>query len=339
MFYWKARLILFTILCFFISILSSKAQDPVFSQFYASPMHINPALAGVSESPLIAVSYRNQWPNAGNAFHTYAASYGQYVPKLQSGFGLAAFADIAGQGTYNTYKVGVFYAYDVRFSDKFYVRLGLNGDFVSKRLGWDKLIFLDQIDPQTGIYNSNGQLNMTDETQPAFNVSYFDLGVGTVINTPYFYAGLAIKHLTTPREGFMRIGNTWGELPLQFVFHAGSEISLQRNNKYKKTTFLSPSLLFVKQQNFYQLNVGTYLRYKSILSGIWFRHTFTNSDAVILMAGFQKGVLRMTYSFDWTVSRLGINAGGAHEISLVLNLENKSKKKQLRYNDCLQIFR
>ena len=325
----------FLFVCLFL-IQRAKAQDPVFSQFYTAPMHINPALAGLVDAPVLSLNYRNQWPSAGNAYQTYAVAYSQYIPKIQSSLGLATLADIAGKGAYNTYKANLFYVYDVRFSEQLYMRLGLNGDFVSRHLAWDKLIFLDQIDPHT----PSGQVNPTNETQPAtLSVSYFDLGFGTVINTPYFHVGFAVKHLLSPREGFMKVGNTWGEFPLQLVFHAGAEITFQKNNKYKKTTFLSPNLLFIKQQNFYQLNVGSYFQYESALAGIYFRHTFTNSDAVILMAGFQKGILQLAYSFDWTVSRLGISAGAAHEVSLVLNLENKQKQYQRQYNDCLQLFR
>ena len=48
------------------------AQDPVFSQFYATPMQLNPAFAGTTYAPRITLNYRNQWPSWPNAYTTYA---------------------------------------------------------------------------------------------------------------------------------------------------------------------------------------------------------------------------------------------------------------------------
>ncbi|MEL7160766.1 MAG: type IX secretion system membrane protein PorP/SprF, partial [Bacteroidota bacterium] len=40
--------------------LGLQAQDPMFSQFYAAPLRLNPALAGVSTAPRVALNYRTQ---------------------------------------------------------------------------------------------------------------------------------------------------------------------------------------------------------------------------------------------------------------------------------------
>ena len=36
------------------------AQQVEFSQFYAAPLHLNNALAGISYGPRVAINYRNQ---------------------------------------------------------------------------------------------------------------------------------------------------------------------------------------------------------------------------------------------------------------------------------------
>lgn len=56
-----------------IIILSSKVglgQDPEFSQFFANPLHLNPALTGTSELPRFVLNYRNQWPQKGATYTT-----------------------------------------------------------------------------------------------------------------------------------------------------------------------------------------------------------------------------------------------------------------------------
>jgi hypothetical protein len=62
---------LFLTFLILISVLSLKAQDPNFSQFFASPLTLNPALTGKFDGVFrIAGNYRNQWPTINNAFTT-----------------------------------------------------------------------------------------------------------------------------------------------------------------------------------------------------------------------------------------------------------------------------
>ncbi|MCP4443427.1 MAG: type IX secretion system membrane protein PorP/SprF [Aureispira sp.] len=329
----------FLVLFFAILCQGLQAQDPTYSQFHSAPLELNPALAGVVAAPFITLNYRNQWPNIPNAYSTYSASYSQYVPNWNSGFGALFNADVAGGGIYNSYRVGLFYAYDIRFSEKFFIRGGLEANFINKRIGWNKLVFLDQIDLEYGNVDVNGIATQTREGQPGYNVNYMDFGFGVLLSTPYVYGGFSLKHINAPSEGFMRIGQEKGELPIRYLLHIGSEIKLNPRNKIRKTAFISPNVLFSKQRDFYQLNVGAQINYDLFFGGIWFRHTFTNADAVIFMVGFQKSVFKLAYSYDWTVSKLGAKAGGAHEVSLILNFENPNQKYQQRYNDCLEIFR
>ena len=55
--------------------LCASAQDPNFSQFFASPLTLNPALTGKFDGVFrVAGNYRNQWPSINNAFVTKTAS-------------------------------------------------------------------------------------------------------------------------------------------------------------------------------------------------------------------------------------------------------------------------
>lgn len=311
-----------------------QAQDPVYSQFFAAPMQLNPALTGLLEGPVIGINYRNQWPNIPNAYATYAISYSQYAPSIQSGFGALIEADVAGDGIYANYRLGLFYAYDIRFNKKFYIRTGLEANFVNSRLAWNKLVFLDQLD----VNGPTG--DPSNEAIGASSINYVDFGAGLMVNTPYFYAGFALKHLNAPQEQFLQqYQDGSSELPLRYSLHVGSKILLSRNNKLGDKTFLLPNILFTKQRQFHQLNLGAQLRHGLFLGGIAFRHTFTNADAVIFMLGIQHKIVKIGYSYDLTLSSLGVQSGGAHEVSLIFHFGSKNKPFQSRYNDCLQIFR
>lgn len=56
-------------------IIDAHAQDPHFSQFFASPLTLNPALTGKFDGNLRATgNYRNQWPTINRAFTTTTVS-------------------------------------------------------------------------------------------------------------------------------------------------------------------------------------------------------------------------------------------------------------------------
>src|SRR5580704_15001664 len=74
------KLIHIFILLVFTKVVS--AQDPSFSQFFASPLTLNPALTGNFSGDLrVAGNYRNQWPSVNNAFITSTISVD--LPLLQ----------------------------------------------------------------------------------------------------------------------------------------------------------------------------------------------------------------------------------------------------------------
>ena len=325
------------LLCWLVCghVASLQAQDPLYSQYFSAPLQLNPALTGLVEAPVITLNYRNQWPNIPNGYATYAASVSHYVADINSGFGGLIEADVAGQGVYANYRLGAFYAYDIRFSERFYIRTGLEANVVNGRLDWNQLVFLDQLSV------GNPPAATSNEPQAAQTSTYFDAGMGLLVNTPYFYAGVALKHVNSPEVAFTT-NNADGStaLPMTLVLHAGSELSLKaRQARSREPSFIAPTVLYMRQGGFQQLQLGAYARHKIILGGIWFRHTFSNADAVIWMLGIQKGIFKLTYSYDWTVSALNTATGGAHEIALTFNLFNQRRRDQNRYNDCLEIFR
>ena len=71
---------------------------------------------------------------------------------------------------------------------------------------------------------------------------------------------------------------------------------------------------------------------------MWYRDTANNGDAVIGSLGVRSGIYKISYSYDLTVSGLGVNSGGSHELGLILNFDSLLPKKS-KYNDCLNLFR
>jgi hypothetical protein len=49
---------------------------------------------------------------------------------------------------------------------------------------------------------------------------------------------------------------------------------------------------------------------------------------MVLIVGVKANDLKIGYSYDITISKLARNSGGAHEISIIYEVANNSKKKK-----------
>ncbi len=314
----------------------TEAQDPIYSQYYAAPLQTNPAFAGNGYAPFFALNYRNQWPGL-NAYQTYTASYDQYLDYLNSGVGVMLQGDDAGQGIIRTIKVSGIYSYRLRVTEGMFVKLGAEASVVQARLDWEKLLFLDQIDIENGPIAPGGGKYPSNEAEPEnLTNTYLDMSAGVLAYSKFIYGGVAIKHLNTPDESFLHVNdNLNGGLPLRYSFHVGGEIPLFESNNNGPSAFLSPNVLWVRQGDFGQWNVGMYAGLGMIYAGAWYRHARTTSDAAIFLIGWQKGLFKVGYSYDMTLSNLRSESGGAHEISLGIRL----REPDIDFNDCLQLFR
>lgn len=302
--------------------LSSRAQDPTFTQFYANPLYLNPAFAGSHGCPRFALNYRNEWPSLSGNYVTYSASYDQYFKNISGGFGVLATHDQQGQGTINTSMLGLVYSYHLKVTRKFSMMFGARAAWYQKFLDWDKLTFGDMIDPRRGFIYSTGDVPRGGSR------GFFDASAGVVGYSKSFFFGFAAHHLNTPNES-MIIGDS--PLPMRFTGHMGADIQLGRRSKYSNGTNIMPNVIYQYQNGFQELSVGTYVKYGSFNVGIWYR----NRDAFIMTIGVNTGKFKLGYSYDVTVSKLNNGvSGGSHELSLGLNLNCKTKPVSFKTISC-----
>jgi type IX secretion system PorP/SprF family membrane protein len=319
----------------------SFGQDPVLSQFYSAPLLLNPAFAGNTNSPRFALNYRNQWPAISQAYRTYAVSYDQFFEDYNSGVGLSILTDDAGNGIYKTTKLAAIYSYRIKVGKNSYIKTGLELGGVLASVGWDKLIFPDQLDPFFGDVGPGGSPIPSNELRPdQTNRAYLDLAMGTMFYNPYFYGGIALNHINNPDIRFIRISDgTSSGLPLRYTIHLGSQISIFGARSGRSGLFISPNVLYTRQNNFSEILGGAYFGLGPFFAGTWLRITPTNLDAAILSAGVRVKNMKISYSFDATISSLTFRSGGAHELGIVFNLDDLNPRKGMDYNDCFQLFR
>lgn len=310
--------------------LNTSGQDPHFSQFYANPLYLNPALAGATICPRVMGSYRNQWPGLGKAYSTYSFSYDQYFDFIHGGVGLLVMADRAGGGNLNTTMISLSYAYKFNLTTRLQAGGALKAGYYQRRLVWENLLFEDMIDPNSGFTLP------TSEKPPDYpRITAIDFSTGIFLSyDDFIYGGIAVDHLTQPRSGFYADNTTI--LHMKFTVHGGAIIPLHLNSSgsEEREFSLSPNILYQQQFNYRQLNLGLYLTISPFIAGAWYRHAFDNPDAIIPMLGIHYMNLRAGYSYDYTVSSLTNAGGGAHEVSVSWQFPCIEKRRRIRAIKC-----
>ena len=324
-------------LCFLLWSAVLAAQDPVYSQFYAAPLQLNPAFAGAASAPRFGGIYRNQWPGL-NAYQTYGFFYEQDVTRLNSGFGLFLQGDNAGDGILKSSRLAGTYAYNLRLSQKLRVRFGVEAAWRQTALDWDKLVFPDQLNPTAGPINTSLEQRPEQTTRSAL-----DLSSGLLLTSDQFWLGFSLKHLNTPNQNFLIVNDNLSRgLPLLYALQGGMELNVKKSNKGTPGAFVSPNFLFISQGPYQQINLGAYAGVGAVFGGAWFRHTFGNADAAILSLGFRQGIFKIGLSHDVTLSELAGRSGGAYELSIGFLLDQsetiKNKKNRSQINNCLGMF-
>ncbi len=329
----------FTILLFLATTFRLFGQDPEFSQYYSAPLYLNPAFSGTAADHRFIANHRNQWPSITNGFVTYAFSYDYNLDRLNSGLGFLVTTDKAGTANLKSTTLNFQYAYKVSLSDKWVLSSGLNFGVGFRSVDFSKLVFGDQL-----AFDATGT---TPSDDPVFSnlqsTTYFDFGAGTLLYSRKFWLGFSAAHLNHPNRSL--IGEQ-ADIPVKVSVHGGVRIPLY-NGVFKKerTASIAPSFVYKRQGNFDQLDIGTYFFYEPVVVGLWYRgipiqqdvKDNTNQDAVVVILGFQLQKIELTYSYDITVSKLGPNSGGSHELALKYRLNMAAqitKRKKEKFIPC-----
>ena len=330
---------IFILALFFLVDLS--AQDKHFSQFYSSPLTLNPALTGAYNGRYrFSTIYRDQWRRViDSPFRTFATeldvrfkvkSNSQY--KDAAAIGLVFFRDKVSGIDFGTQQIAVSGAYHkgLGFDNKQFLTVGFQGAISQRNVNYEQLTFGDQFN------GLDGYTFDTDEDLPVNNFSYGDLSVG--INYAYtpkarksFYAGFAMHHITQPDVSFYRDevdanGDSFASEKLY------ARYSTQLSAELPASDVLSflPRILVAKQGSHVEINAGANVRFmlndysnNSFYVGGWirpvaFEENNLGIDALVFMAGLQKGSFLFGVSYDANFQDLANyhQGQGAFELSI-----------------------
>jgi type IX secretion system PorP/SprF family membrane protein len=313
----------------FIIFLDSFGQDPTFSQFYANALYLSPSFAGATAQYRIGMNYRNQWPAVPGVFHTYSISFDKAMPNFNSGIGVLATYDVAGEGNLSTTNIGLLYSYDFNINKEWHIRPGINFKFYYLGLDINKLIFSSQM-TATGTSPS--------VTPPPFdNVADVDFASSALVYNERIWAGFTLDHLLTPKTSFYADNAT---VPVKFNLYGGVQIMKKTRLRQKMQEVLSVAMNFQRQGKFYQSDLGLYYYKDPLIFGLWYRGipfaTSQAGDAIIGLIGIKTDELHIGYSYDFTISNLIGSTSGAHEISLIWEFNNLSlgQRQRIRAIPC-----
>ncbi len=299
----------------------SHAQDPQYSQYYASPLLIAPSFAGNSLGSRAFMSFRDQWAKLPGAYVTYSVALDHNFYAINSGLGIVFLRDVAGSAKYGTTSVTGLYSYRFNINDDWRIRPGISFSYSQRGLQFGNAIFPDQIS-ETGTDPST----MEQSTPPYY---FYDAGSSIVVYNRQMWFGLAVDHLLRPNTSLSRLN---ARTAMKWSQFGGINFGMT-NRVGKVPEVISLNYLFKKSADFYQLDLGANWYHAPLMLGFAWRglpgSKYPSYDALIFTAGFAFNNIAIGYSYDFTVSKLGPATGGSHEItiSFSFNEGNKSNRK------------
>lgn len=293
-----------------------KAQvDPHFSQYYAYPLWLNPALTGVMNGDLrVAGNYKNQWANVGNGYKTGALSV-DARPTDKVGVGLTILNQAAGDAGFNYFSAYGSFSYSIVVSNdgNKKVSFGLQAGVINRSFDMNKLQFGDQFNPEFGYDPTAPSL----ETFPSSNTTVFDANAGVFYydgdpsKNINLFGGFSVSHLSRPKDPFAATTNA--KMPIRYAVHGGVRIKAANNID------VIPNALFIQQLKTQIKGLGAYSEFKlahdnGLIAGAMYRL----GDAAVVDVGyhFTNTIIGVSYDFNTSSLTRATDGAGGLELSI-----------------------
>jgi type IX secretion system PorP/SprF family membrane protein len=318
----RYHFILICMVCCLLFPKTAQAQDPSFTQFFANPLYVNPAMAGtasIDDGPAgrATLNYRNQWPGLAGSYRTITGSWDQGFDAVHGGFGA--------QFVHNSYASGLFTTSELRAMYSLRSKLDEEGDNLlysgiqlssaSRSIDYSRLKFGDQMvalmSMDTGFQNPPS----------ASSISYINPAIGFLFSNPNYYVGLAVHNLLEPNVSFFN--NPDVVLHRRYTVHAGYSFAFNDGD-----LLVQPQMLFTRQKNLSQMIAAAQLQFNGVEGGLGVRRNMGpgyNSTSIIANIGFRVSNLRMFYGFDVMAAGGRSAVPTSHEISMCLRWETQQE--------------
>lgn len=316
----------------------SKAQDAHFSQYFVSPMSVNPAQTGFMDGTLRGMAnYRSQWASVNNAFSTTTVAADgitlrSQLPKHDRlGVGLMVLSDRVADGLMKNTYVSASAAYHKALDAEgnYSLGVGFQGSYAQRSIDGSKLVLNDQLD---NYYNFSRSSTDAAKGVSGLRRNYMDASAGILFKAKFnerhqFYTGVSAYHLSAPQVTFM--DNVDLRVPIR--------ISVNGVYEAKVSDMLSLSLmgLYTQQESAQETVLGamaiigrSYREFDHVpifFGGVLYRV----GDAFIPYVAVEHYDVRFGISYDYNISALSAatKGQGGVEVSLVYQLRIPPNKK------------
>jgi len=302
------------------------AQDAAFTQYYAVPLLLNPAIMGASNDAHFGLDYRNQWASVNSGYNNYAFNGSYPIPLAGNGGKLDAGLSLVGgrAGAFSTFNGLAAVDYNKEIAQDNYLCLALIGGYGQQAISTSGLTFDDQF--TQGAYNPNlpnGENLLNQKAGYAdvgfgFTWYYNPLRTNSKINA---FVGVSGYHLNQPN---ISLSGSTSKLPALMSYQAGLKLFEASNID------ITPSVRLNVQSGNTESAIGLYGDYLvkdelKLSLGCWYRR----NDAFALLVGFSYKNFILGYSYDAVTSTISSMVGGvsANEITLQYNLVRKNSGK------------
>ena len=278
-----------------------QAQDPILSQFFSSPVYLNPAFAGSLDSFRATLNFRSHpLPDATN-ISTFHTAVDGYLPSLYGGIALTVTSDYMGNMLWDNH-IGAVYAYHLQVSPDWHLHFAAQAGLFRRDLSWSRLVFYDASQaPPPGADNWR---------------QVPDFASGILAFSDRIYGGVAVHHLSQPNISLLSESQY---LQRKYTAHLGMYMEPgtgHRGTSHGPAYFISPNVIFQSQGPFRRVNLGLYGGIEPVMAGLWLRHSLDGQATMVFLAGIESGRLRIGYSYDHRFSGMTDIQHGIHEISI-----------------------
>lgn len=313
---------------------SVRSQDFHYSQFYSSPLLLNPALTGVFDGIVRGgIHQKTQWLSVSKPFTTFSGGADMPVYKNNKrgelfGTGIHFMTDKAGDSRYHSFHSSLSISYVKGLDQRNRVKIGLGAyaALIQRSIYYAELYFDEQF--RSGFFDP---AHPVSEVFPTQSFLFFDWGAGAFVSysptrNHTFSIGSSLHHLNRPDQSLFK---NQVKLEMKSLTYFLSRIRLDGE------WFLLPGFYAAFQGKFREFIVGSNFEYKfkkniynpgfSLGGGLFYR--FNDALIVSLLAEWQSIRLNLTYDVNISPFVKATEARGGFEISLIYIFRKKSITK------------
>lgn len=313
----------------------AKAQDPNFSQFFSSPLNINPALtANINADWRLISNLRDQWIGPASPYITGTLSFDTKLiqNKMDNvsednymGVGGMLMFDHSMNGIVKCAYGSLNLSYSIKLTETDYyterLGIGFGTTYCNRRIDFNRIDFEHQF---TGI-GFNRSLP-SGESALINMKAYISTNAGLIYTATTektnFDLGVAAFHFNKPRQTFLKDENQY--LPIRAVVHANFESLINDQVVFNSNGVYQ----FQKKAQYFSIGgaLGYYLENNDketlVTGGVW----YWSKNAIVPYLGFSYQNFQIGLSYDITISKLNQAARkpSTFEVSMILRGERRS---------------